>query len=971
MRVTRLGLSAGAAAAFALFAAGSTGNNLLYLIFAAVAAALALTLLSGWSNLAGLSARVDLPDQAFRGEPFTARVVVSNNGRWAARLIKVAGSFGAGASRDVPAGGTAVMDLRLILPARGRNRVEGPILESLYPFGLAVLRRRLPAFEALALPPASPFLPHGRLENDARASGAGARRLAREGVFFGPRAYTPDDDARLIHWKLSAKTGRPVVAEHADAPEGRAVVRLEGVDDAAVERAASACRWYIDAGAETGLAGPGVEVAPARGLDQLDRLLRALALVGEGAYPRTAPRAAKSIESETVDAPLVRRLLGFGGVLVYLSLFLIDELDARVLLAGAPVALLGLYLQERGGPFLPGGVSNILSAGMLAFLALVDFRRSGAAIANTHLLEYLLLNRALSPWSARDLRQVFLILFLSFFLVSGLTISPFYFPIFVAWVAFSGAWLMLQAGADAARPRVWLAALGRELALGAALGAAVFVAVPRVEGLRRFNPFAASGLDKLQVRSQAVMGFTDKVSLGFFGTLRRSPARVMRVKPEAGGSRVVRLPIYVRGAALDDFDGKSWTKSPLDFHFHENGRVREARGDRAWVTASGAALTFPLLPSPDEPTFDVELYPIRVSVLFTVGAPRLVDGVARGVWFDHTDSVYAAQPFAGGARYKVVSAPAGQEPTDAATDLRARALARALVVPPDPGGRVAALAALWTRGLSNPAQKAEAISARLKSGYVYSDYSDGRDTSLSDFLFKTRRGNCEYFATAEAILLRHAGVPARLVTGFHADEWNEWGRFYDVRQSAAHAWVEAYVPGRGWLSVDPTPAESGLSAAVDAISRRLGRWLDAAQADWYRRVIGYDQYSQRDVFLRMNFTRAFGGLREAADRFLSRALAWALTLVFLGWGARALYALRRRGDEYERAERALTRAGLPRRPGDTPREFARAVAAARPDLSAVAELAEAHYRRRYEAVPPGEAERRRAAALLRELRTRL
>ncbi|NNN06617.1 MAG: DUF3488 domain-containing protein, partial [Elusimicrobia bacterium] len=673
MRVTRLGWSAGAAAAFALFAAGSTGNNLLYMIFAAVAAALALSFSSGWANLTGLSARVDLPDQAFRGEPFTARVVVSNEGRWVAHMVKVVGPFGVSTARDVAAGGVAGVDLRLILPARGRNRVEGLVLESLYPFGLLALRRRVPAFEALALPPASPFLPRGELESDVRAAGAGARRRAREGEFFGPRAYTPDDDARLIHWKLSAKTGRPVVAEHASAPEGRAVVRLDGVDDAAVERAASACRWYIDAGAETGLAGSGVEVAPARGLGQLDRLLRALALVGEGANPRTAPTAARSREPDTVDAPSLRRLLCFGGVLVYLSLFLIDELDARVLLAGAPFALLGVYLQERGGPFLPGGVSNILSAGMLAFLALVDFRRSGAAIANTHLLEYLLLNRALSPWSARDLRQVFLILFLSFFLVSGLTISPFYFPIFIAWVAFSGAWLMLQAGADEARPREWLTALGRELALGAALGAVVFVAVPRVEGLRRFNPFAASGLDKLQVRSQAVMGFTDKVTLGFFGTLRRSPARVMRVKPEAAGLNGAHPPIYVRGAALDDFDGKSWTKSPLDFHFHENGRVHEARGDRAWVPASGAALTFPLPPSPGEPAYEIELYPIRVSVLFTVGAPRLVDGVGRGVWFDHTDSVYAAEPFAGGARYKIVSASPGQEPTDAATDLRARA----------------------------------------------------------------------------------------------------------------------------------------------------------------------------------------------------------------------------------------------------------------------------------------------------------
>jgi|GEM_PF-605900 len=1064
MRPTRLGWSAAAMAAFTLFAAGSTGNNLLYLLFAATAAALVLSAAAGWMNLRALRPRLEPPDQIFRGASFQAVVVVENPRASDARFVRavgpheiarerrfppgglqliawfaaglavIAGSIGlivshsrlgnrlmyfllasgdrltyamigaavaavllaartdwakrltadvrakpagpppadpaTAAVGDVPAGGSARAELRLSLPFRGLNRLDGVVLESLYPFGFFVRRRRVPPVEWLALPPASPFRPHDDLEQDPRSIAAGARRKAREGEFFGPRPYAPDDDARSIHWKLTAKSGRPVVAEHAIAPDGKAVVRLDGADDAAVERAAAACRWYVDSGVETGLVGPGVEVAPARGLGQLDRLLRALALVGDGARPRAAPGAPPARDSGPADTTALRRLLYLGGALVYVSLFLVEDLDARFLLACAPLLPLGVFVQERGGPFLSSTLSNILSLGVLGFYFLVDWPRSGVAIANTHLLGYMLANRALSPWTARDLRQIFLVLYLAFFLVSGLTISPWYFPLFVAWTAFSGAWLMLQSGADSARPRAWAPALGGLMAAGAAFGVAVFVAVPRVEGLRRFNPFVASGMDKLQVRSEAVIGFTDRVSLGHFGNLRRSPARVMRVRPSLA-PRGAPGPIYVRGAALDVFDGVNWDKASLDFQYRSGGKRSTARSDRAWLKTSGDAVSFGLPPSPGAPDYEIELYPIQVSVVFTVGAPRLVDGVGRGVWFDHTDSVYAASPFAAGARYRVVAAAPGAEPTDAATDLRARSLLQALQTPADPGGRVAALAERWTRGLKDPAAMADAVAAHLRREYAYSTYSDGRRTSLPDFLFVVRKGTCEYFATAAAILLRHAGVPARIVTGFHADDWNEWGRFYDVRQSQAHAWTEVWIQGRGWVSLDATPAESGFSAAADEFSRRASRWLDAAQARWYRSVIGYDQYAQHDTFLRLSFSRVFGGVQDALDRAARRFLAPALIFALLVWGARALPARLRRGDEYERAERALARAGLRRAPAQTPREFARGVAAARPELGSVVALAEEHYRRRYAGLVPSEADRARAAALLKELKTRL
>ncbi|OGR94454.1 MAG: hypothetical protein A2V88_11715 [Elusimicrobia bacterium RBG_16_66_12] len=951
MRPTRLGVSAAGLAAFTLFAAASTGNNLLYLLFSATVSALIVSWAAGRANLRALTCRAEFPDQVFRGAAFPLTVVVENGRRATARLLSVRGPSGSARLDDISGGEFARAELRLSLPLRGRVLVDGLFLESLYPLGFFVLRRRVPPFEVLVLPHASPFSPQSDLEVDPRAMGEGSRRKSREGEFFGPRAYTPEDDARLIHWKLTAKTGRPVVAEHAAAPDGKAVVRLEGTDDASVERAAASCRWYIDAGLETGLAGPGVEVRPARGLEQLGRLLRALALAGAGGSPRQVSAAAAARDGGPADGVSLRRLTLAGGALVYLALFLIEDLSPAFLLALAPLLPLSWIFHERKRFVVPKRLWDALSVVMLLFLLLVDWRRQGVALANAHLLLYLLFNRLLNAWETKDLRQVFLIYYLAFFLVSGLTISPWYFPLFVAWIVFCAAWLTLQSGARAARLSSWAPGAARLLALSAALGTGVFLTVPRVEGLRRFNPFVASGMDKLQARSSAVTGFTDHVLLGHFGTLRRSSARVLRLRPGQPPPAEGSAPdVYVRGGAFDRFDGRGWSAAPLS---------------KTWARRRGAAQFFPAAEDKGGGSFhDMEIYPLQFSVVFTAGPPWMIDGISDAVWLDHTDSVHAAAPFTAGVKYRVY-------PTESYSDPRGRALGAALETPEDREGREAALVERWTKGIADPTGKAEAVVARLRREYSYSTFSDGRLTSLPDFLFKTRKGNCEYFATAAAVLLRRAGVPTRLVTGFRASEWNEWGRFYDVRQSQAHAWIEAYLPGRGWTLYDATPGETGLSAAADELARRVQRWLDAAQARWYRDVIGYDQYAQRDTLMRMTFLRAFAGLRAALERSLRALLPAAAVLALLIWALRLMPGWLRRDDEYERAERSLSRAGLARRPWQTPREFAREVLSARPELSGLSELVEAHYQARYAGRVPDGARRRQLRGILENLKERL
>src|SRR5262249_18543335 len=110
---------------------------------------------------------------------------------------------------------------------------------------------------------------------------------------------------------------------------------------------------------------------------------------------------------------------------------------------------------------------------------------------------------------------------------------------------------------------------------------------------------------------------------------------------------------------------------------------------------------------------------------------------------------------------------------------------------------------------------------------------------LDHFLFEARRGHCQFFATAMAVLLRAQGVPARSVTGFAGGTYNRFGRFYAVGQRHAHAWVEAYIDGRGWALFDPTPASDAPSGARGGPAAALRDVADSAVEGWDQHVAWY------------------------------------------------------------------------------------------------------------------------------------
>jgi hypothetical protein len=236
---------------------------------------------------------------------------------------------------------------------------------------------------------------------------------------------------------------------------------------------------------------------------------------------------------------------------------------------------------------------------------------------------------------------------------------------------------------------------------------------------------------------------------------------------------------------------------------------------------------------------------------------------------------------------------------------------------------------------------------------------------VDQFLFETRSGFCEHYASSFTVLMRAAGVPARVVTGYLGGELNPVDGYLVVRQSEAHAWSEVWIDGEGWVRVDPTAAVSplrirqGLATAVPAgdplplFKRVRAEWLhqlrhswDAMSNRWNQWVLGYTP--ERQSRFLANF-----GLPDVSWQQMVAALAVATGSLLLVFALTMFWRVRvRRAEEVQRLWlrfcTAMASRGLPRKPSEGPRDYARRIARTRPHLAPHVEPLSALYiRTRY------------------------
>ena len=218
----------------------------------------------------------------------------------------------------------------------------------------------------------------------------------------------------------------------------------------------------------------------------------------------------------------------------------------------------------------------------------------------------------------------------------------------------------------------------------------------------------------------------------------------------------------------------------------------------------------------------------------------------------------------------------------------------------------------------DPESAARKIKGYLLENYRYDQEARGAGgDEVLDFLFRSRRGYCEHFATAFVLLLRSIGIPARAVGGFRGGDFNPYGKFYTVRERDAHLWAEVYVPDRGWLRFDPTPTRRVASGKGPIFA--LASLVELLSFEWSRYFLSYSMEEQLHLFVK--------ALLKWKYIFLfSLFLVFALRFAFKYRKKRRRSGSRRLGHVsrmYLEILEGLSRKGFVRKPGETPLQFAR------------------------------------------------
>lgn len=352
-------------------------------------------------------------------------------------------------------------------------------------------------------------------------------------------------------------------------------------------------------------------------------------------------------------------------------------------------------------------------------------------------------------------------------------------------------------------------------------------------------------------RAGRMIGFSEHVDLGDVGVLRDDPTVALRFEvkdlPEPPPTR---LTLRLRGTAFDAYDGHAWARTQHD-------AIRQS--ERAYDSSD----TYPLFRAPDPAhdrvvSFDLE--PIDPPVVFLpphavalhlrlptqllLGeAVTLQRGAEGEVRYNGSDGR--------GLRYDVYLA--GER--EGFVELLSPAdRARYLGLPPGLSKRIADLAHRWTDDLATSQEKALAIEDHLHREFTYDLHSpsSGTPEPVDHFLFESRRGHCEFFSTAMALMLRTVGVPSRNVTGFVGGTWNRFGRYYAVREGDAHSWVEAYIDDPvhpTWRTFDPTPPGGAQPLEPPGgVYYYVRDFVEALSQRWDTYVVGYDLRKQVHIF---------------------------------------------------------------------------------------------------------------------------
>ena len=457
---------------------------------------------------------------------------------------------------------------------------------------------------------------------------------------------------------------------------------------------------------------------------------------------------------------------------------------------------------------------------------------------------------------------------------------------------------------SAASPLRTLGTVGKLMVIGLPLALAAFWLFPRL----------GSPLWGVPERAVARPGLSDNMTPGEWLDLMSDDSPALRV--QFFGPKPSMQEMYWRGPVLWDFDGRSWTQP-------------------AWMRGIPPA---PVTPGTVTWDYQIEFEPTDRRQLVALDLPNAApEGAAMSFDF----GLYANRPLSSLTRWRLQSSP----PVVFEPELQSTMRQRALELPGGYNPRTLALATQWRQEAGND----DAAIVQRSLDYITRDFGYTLDTPLpgrhavDEFLFDQKKGYCEHFSSAFVVLMRAAGIPSRVVTGYVGGTRNVFGDYWIVRQMDAHAWAEVWLPERGWVRVDPTAAVAP-ERIYDTLEDRLGAGAGALGglaslgdlSDWMRRgwndlVLGFDANRQQRLLQPFGIDRLEG--RRLGLLF---GLFGLLTLAAMGW---LLARGERERDPLLRAWHRLglryARLGLAREPHEPALDWAERVVRARPQSAIV------------------------------------
>lgn len=575
-------------------------------------------------------------------------------------------------------------------------------------------------------------------------------------------------------------------------------------------------------------------------------------------------------------------------------------------------------------------------------------------------VSFLIMAAALKLLESRNARDVFVLSILDFFILS----TAFLFSQSLLMTLYVGLALVVVVAALLVQQQREGVGLKRTLWRATVmvgqtvpLMLVIFVFFPRLPPIWSLNLTQGSGKT----------GMSDTMSPGDISKLSQSSALAFRVDFEEAAPR--SRDLYWRGLVLSNFDGKVWTQSDLINEY--SGMVDWGDYRPAWSLAQEDG-SMPSL------KYQITLEATDKPWLFALALPRSQTpkvGLARDYRLLYRTPVFSR------LTYEVTSFPS--IPLDP-YELPALIRHENLLLPAIGNEQAKAQARRWKNLIGNEQRYVRYVLDwyRKEPFYYTMEPPALGDNRIDEFLFQTRRGFCEHYASSFVFLMRAAGIPARVVVGYQGGEKSPLGDYWMVRQLDAHAWAEVWLPGQGWVNVDPTAAvapdriergaqqlandpaywgDSGLSAMRYGnyrMFRELRGMADYINYRWQRDVLGYDSKDQDSLMQRL-----------VGDTSLLKRLgimAGILAMMAFGLLLWTLYGQRRHEHPLDRQYRLycqrLARSGLIRAPGEAPADFARRIAVSKPaEAGRAREVALLYTTLRYRPITP------ESAVLMRRL----